>query len=406
MESTGVLWIPLYELLESAGIVLYLVNARHLKTVPGRKTDVLDCQWLQQLHSYGLLRRSFRPCEEVCMLRTLQRDKTTLVADAGRKVQHMQKALQQMNVLIHHAVTDITGRTGMAIIEAILQGEHDPKKLAQLRDRRCKKSKEYIAEALSGNFREDHLFSLAQAYAGYQAIEKQIALYEQQILNYLKRMEQKRDPNQDPLPPHPNKTKQREMNRKAQQPLREMLYAWSGVDLTRIDGISATTAEVILSELGCDLSAFPTEKHFASYLGLAPHTPISGGKRLRKRQKSMAATRAGQALRIAASSLKRSRTALGASLRRLARKHGFAVAVHATARKLALLVYRMLRFGLDYVDQGQQAYEEHFKQRRINILQHMAEQLGMRLLKQEKKDNTETPVTSPTPVASSTPTQH
>jgi hypothetical protein len=206
MESTGVLWIPLYELLESAGIVLYLVNARHLKTVPGRKTDVLDCQWLQQLHSYGLLRRSFRPCEEVCMLRTLQRDKTTLVADAGRKVQHMQKALQQMNVLIHHAVTDITGRTGMAIIEAILQGEHDPKKLAQLRDRRCKKSKEYIAQALSGNFREDHLFSLAQAYAGYQAIEKQIALYEQQILNYLKRMEQKRDPNQVPLPPHPNKT--------------------------------------------------------------------------------------------------------------------------------------------------------------------------------------------------------
>jgi transposase len=384
MESTGVLWVPLYEILEAAGLEVYLVNARHLKSVPGRKTDCVDCQWLQQLHSFGLLKGAFRPTEEVCMLRTLQRDKSTLIDDAARKVQHMQKALQQMNVLVHHAVTDITGVTGMAIIEAILSGQRDPEKLAELRDRRCMKSKEFIAEALSGNFREDHLFSLAQAYQGYQALREQIAAYEREIQKYLKRMEQKADPDQNPLPPHPNKAKEREMNKKAQQPLRHMLHAWCGQDLTLIDGISAPTAEVLLSELGCDLGAFPTEKHFVSYIGLAPHTPISGGKRLRKRRKSMTATRASQALRMSASSLKRSKTALGAYFRRMSRKHSFGVAVSATARKLATLVYRMLTEGQQYVDQGMESYEEHFKQRKINTLERMAKELGMTLEKAQQ----------------------
>jgi transposase len=377
MESTGVLWVPLYEMLEAEDFEVYLVNARHLKSVPGRKTDCVDCQWLQQLHSFGLLKGSFRPTEEVCMLRTLQRDKSRLTEDAGRKVQHMQKALHQMNVLLHHAVSDITGATGLAIIEAIIRGERDPHKLAELRDRRCQQTKEAIAEALSGHFREDHLFSLAQAYQGYQALQKQIGAYEREIQKYLKRMEQKADPDQTPLPPHPNKAKEREMKKKGQQPLREMLYAWCGQDLTRIDGINAPTAEVLLSELGCTPVAFPTEKHFVSYIGLAPHTPISGGKRLRKRRKSMTATRAGQALRMAASSLKRSKSALGAFFRRMQRKHGFGVAVSATARKLAVLVYRMLTEGQDYIDKGMEAYEEHFKQRKINMLERMAKELGM-----------------------------
>jgi len=377
MESTGVIWIPLYEILEAEGFDVYLVNARHLKSVPGRKTDCLDCQWLQQLHTYGLLKGSFRPSEEVCMLRTLQRDKSTLIEDASRKVQHMQKALHQMNVLLHHAVSDITGTTGIAIIEAILKGERDPQKLAEFRDRRCQQSKEAIAEALTGNFREDHLFSLAQAYLGYQAVKEQIAQYESEIQKYLQRMQPKSDPNQTPLPPHPNKSKERQMNKRGQLPLREMLYSWSGVDLTRIDGINATTAEIVLSELGCDPSMFPTEKHFASYIGLAPHTAMSAGRQLKKKKKSMTSTRVGQALRMAASTLKRSKSALGAFLRRMQRKHGFAIAIAATARKLAYLVYRMLRFGQDYVDKGQDAYEEQFKQRKITMLKKMAADLGM-----------------------------
>jgi transposase len=379
MESTYVYWIPIYELLESRGIEVVLVNARQLHNVPGRKTDFSDCQWLQLLHSCGLLRGSFRPGDAITRLRALQRQVANLVAERTRCVQWMQKALDQMNVQVHRAVTDITGLTGMGIVRAIVAGERDPGRLAMHRNGRCHKSAEEIAQYLTGNWREEHLFNLASALRLFDVMEKEIASYEARLLAEVEAL-QLPERREQPVPTHPNPAKEKNIRARGEQQARTTLWRFAGVDLTRIDGISAGVAQVVLTEVGPNLAAFPAEDNFVSWLRLCPRTPISGGKPLKKRHNGLGANRIAGALRMAATSLQRSKTALGASFRRIARHKGGAVAVFATARQLARLVYRMLRYGHDYVDVGEKAYEQRFQTRRLVAITETAKSLGYRLV--------------------------
>ena len=376
MESTHVYWIPLYELLESRGLDVLLANAKQMHNVPGRKTDMADCQWLQLLHSCGLLRGSFRPHEAICRLRALRRQMANLVAERTRAVQWMQKALDQMNVLVHRAVSDLTGKTGMGIVRAIVAGERDPLRLAALRDKRCRKSEIEIAEYLTGTWRTEHLFNLEMALRIYDNLQDAIAAYEARLLDETKALQppERRD---QPVPSHPNPAKERAIQRRHEGELRQHLWRFAGVDLTRIDGISATAASVLLTEVGVDLAAFPTEKHFVSWLRLSPRTAYSGGKPIKKARNAMGATRVAGVLRMAALSLQRSKSALGAYFRRIARRKDGAVAIFATARKLAILAYRMLRYGQDYVDIGEQAYEARFQNQRLRGISKAAEQLGV-----------------------------
>lgn len=383
MESTYVYWIPVYELLESRGIRVVLVNARQLHNVPGRKTDFSDCQWIQLLHSCGLLRGSFRPTDTIVRLRTVQRQLANLVAERSRSVQWMQKSLDQMNVQVHRAVTDLTGVTGMAIVRAIVAGERSPEKLAMHRDKRCRKSAEEIAQHLTGNWREDHLFNLASALRLFDALEQEIATYDAHLMTALEAL-QPPERQEQPVPSHPNPAKEKAIQNRGQQRSRTALWRFAGVDLTRIDGINTGAARVVLTEVGPDLHAFLSEDHFVSWLRLCPRTPISGGKPLRKRRNSQGANRVAGVLRMAATALQRSRTALGASFRRIARHKGGAVAVFATARQLARLIYRMLRFGQDYVDIGEQDYEAQFQRRRLASITAAAKSLGFTLVQQDE----------------------
>jgi transposase len=382
MESTSVYWIPLYELLEAHGIEPALVNARQLHNVPGRKTDVQDCQWLQTLHSHGLLRGSFRPSDAIVRLRALQRQQANLVEERTRFVQWMQKALDQMNVQVHRAVSELTGETGMAIVRAIVAGERDPARLATHRDQRCRKSKEEIAEYLKGSWRDEHLFNLQSALRLYDAVEQQIASYDQQLLEEVKTL-QLPDKQDLAVPPHPSPAKEKTIRNRREQPMRTTLWRFAGVDLTRIDGIRVAAAKIILTEIGPDLGEFPSEKHFVSWLRLCPRTPISGGKPLKKRRNGLGANRVAAVLRMAAVTLQRTRTALGAAFRRVARHKGAAVAVFATARKLAQLIYRMLRHGHDYIDAGEAAYEAQFQVRRLAGLTEAARSLGFALVQED-----------------------
>ena len=382
MESTGVYWIPLYEILESRGFEVLLVNARALSSVPGRKTDMLDCQWIQMLHSCGLLKGSFRPGDDICRLRSLVREKTMMESQRSDWLRRMQKCLDQMNVCVHHAVSDISGVTGMAIIRAIVDGERDPQKLAKLRDKRCVKSVQQIAKELTGNWRPEHLFSLKQALQMYDHICNGIAKYEQEIQRVLTTL-QPPEHQSTPVPEINNKNKRQNMRKRGQEPMREALFRLNGVDLTCIDGIGVDTAETLLSELGTDMSAFPSEHHFVSFLKLAPKLAVSGGKPIRGKRIGSATTRLGASLRMAALTLRNSKTALGAEYRRIARKKGANVAVFALARKLAILIYRLLRWGQAYVDQGLQAYEERFKAARLRTCKQIAKQFGYKLLPEE-----------------------
>jgi transposase len=381
MESTGVYWIAPHEVLEGAGLEILLVDTRQLAPVPGRdkKSDPTDCEWIQRLHSCGLLRGSFRPPEQVCMLRTLVRDKANLVAESGDWVRRMQKSLDQMNVRLHRAVSDIDGVTGMAILRAITEGERDARKLAKLRDPRCRKGEEEIGEQLSGHWREDHLFSLQQALKMYESIQQRIADYDQEILRKLAAMHCEDLQDQSP-PPVKNPQKAQAIKKRGEEPMREALYRMSGVDLTTIDAIGVETVQVVLSEYGPDLSCFATEKEFVSHLTLAPRRPTSGGKPVRKKRKNTASTRVAGALRMAALSLRNSATALGAYYRRIARRIGGDVAVFATARKLATLIYRMLRWGQQYVDEGEAAYEKRYQAIRVNAVKAKAKELGFELV--------------------------
>ena len=382
MESTNVYWIPLYELLESCGIEVLLVNARQLRYVPGRKTDMRDCQWIQLLHSCGLLRGSFRPNEVIVGLRTLHRQLRKLGAESTRYVQWIQKTLDQMNVQIHRAVTDLTGQTGMAIVRAIVAGERDPVRLADLRDRRCKKSSREFAEHLRGNWREEHLFNLESALKFYDMTQREIAAYEARILEEIRALQpvERRDQS---VPKHPNAIKEKAIHRRGGHKLRTELWRIAGVDLTRIDGIGTEAALTLLTEVGLDLTAFPSEKHFVSWLRLAPKTAVSAGKPLHyKKSVGTGSTRVAGVLRMAAVSLKHSKTALGAAFRRKARHRGWSVAVFSMARKLAVLVYRMLLYGQDYVDMGEEYYEARFRQRRLAGLTDAAKSLGFKLVPQ------------------------
>ncbi len=379
MESTGVYWIPPHEILERQGLEVVLVNTHELARVPGRKkTDRVDCKWIQRLHSCGLLTGSFRPNEPVCMLRTLVRDKGNLLAEAGDWLRRMQKSLDQMNVRVHRAVSDIDGVTGLAIIRAIVGGERDAQKLAQLRDRRCRKSEQEIAQQLSGHWRADHLFSLQQALKMYDAIQERIADHEQEILRMLEEMEREECRGQQP-PKSNNPNKANAIQKRGQEPLRQALYRMSGVDLTGIDAIGVETVQTVLSEYGPDLSRFPTEKQFVQHVTLAPHRPTSGGKPVKKKKRGSASTRVAGALRMAALSLRHSQTALGAYYRQIARRNGADVAVFASARKLATLIYRLLRWGQPYVDEGAAAYEKRYQDARLRSLTAAARSLGFQL---------------------------
>src|SRR5712691_2671385 len=379
MESTGVYWIPPHEILGRHGLEVVLVNTRELARVPGRKkTDRVDCKWIQRLHSCGLLPGSFRPKEQVCMLRTLVRDKGNLVAEAGDWLRRMQKSLDQMNVRVHRAVSDIDGVTGMAILRAIVDGERDARQLAKLRHWRCHKSEEEIAEQLSGHWREDHLFSLRQGLKMYDAIQERITDYEKEILQKLAEMEREECRGQE-VPKSKNPQKGRAIRRRGEEPMRQALYRMSGVDLTGIDAIGVETVQVVLSEYGPDLSRFPSEKQFVSHVTLAPHKPTSAGKPVKKKKRNSASTRVAAALRMAASSLRHSETALGAYYRHIARRIGGDVAVFATARKLATIIYRLLRWGQPYVDEGAQAYEQRYRENRIKSLTARAKELGYQL---------------------------
>jgi len=380
MESTGVYWIAPHEVLEGEGFEVLLVDTRQLAQVPGRnkKSDPADCEWIQRLHSCGLLRGSFRPKEEVCMLRTLVRDKGNLVGEAGDWLRRMQKSLDQMNVRVHRAVSDIDGATGMAILRAIAAGERDAGKLAKFRDPHCKKSEKEIAEQLTGHWREDHVFSLRQALKMYDAIQERIADYEQEILRKLAEMERE-DRRGQPVPPVRNAMKRRSLRKRGQEPMREAWYRMSGVDLTEIDAIGVETIQVVLTEYGPDLSCFPTEKQFVSHATLAPRRPTSGGKPVRKKKRNSAGTRVAAALRMAALSQRHSETALGAYYRNIARRVGGDVAVFATARKLATYIYRLLRWGQQYVDEGAEAYEKRYQDNYIKILTAKAKKLGYHL---------------------------
>jgi transposase len=378
MESTGVYWIAPQEVLERHQLEVLLVNTRELARVPGRKkTDRVDCKWIQRLHSCGLLTGSFRPTEQVCMLRTLVRDKATLVADSGDWVRRMQKSLDQMNVRVHRAVSDIDGVTGMAILRAIVQGERDARELAKLRDRRCQKSEAEIAEQLSGHWREDHIFSLRQALRMYDAVQERIGEYQAEILRTLREMERELCQGKEPPPHRPQKAKS--IKKRGEEPLRTALFRMSGVDLTAIDALGVGTVEVVLSEYGPDLSRFATEKQFASHTTLVPKKPMSGGKAVRKKKRGTTSTRVAAALRMAALSLRHSETALGAYYRQTAKRIGGDVAVFATARKLATLIYRLLRWGQPYVDEGSQAYEKRYAEGRIKRLTAAAKDLGFQL---------------------------
>lgn len=372
MESTGVYWIPLFELLEARGFKVFLVNARHVKNVAGRKSDVLDCQWLQQLMSYGLLQGAFRPVDDVVALRSFVRQRATLLRSQARHVQHMQKALTQMNVQLANVISDVVGVTGMKILRAVLAGERDGRVLAQLKDARIRASKETIALSLQGNWREEHLFALKQAVALYDFYDLQLTECEAAIEAQLKQLSRH---NEEPQP-----TTKRSHTRNAPKfDLRTRLFKMCGVDLTRIDGIDVTTALTVMSEIGTDLSRFPSVKHFTAWLGLCPGTRITGGKVLSGRTRRCA-NRAAQALKLAAAALRSSKSALGAYYRRLCARMDKAKAVTAAAHKLARLVYTMLTKGEEYVDQGQDYFEERYRERVLRNITQRAAKLGMTLV--------------------------
>lgn len=390
MESTGVYWIALYQVLERRGLDVHLVNARHVKNVSGRKSDVTDCQWLQQLHTCGLLHDSFRPSDKVCVLRSYLRLRDEWMRARSTQVLHQQKALQQMNVQLHHVLSDITGSSGQAILRAILAGQRDTQTLAELVDCRVRASQKKIAQALSGDWRVEHLFALEGALELYDEYTKKIAACDQRILEYLGSLESKVDVQAKPLPPakpslakHAKKNKGNKaatLNQKTD--VRYQLYRVSGADLTALEGVGLLTAQVVLSEVGWDLSRFPTEKHFTSWLALCPDHRISAGKILSRKTRH-APNRAAHALRLAATTLERSPTALGNYFRRMRGKLGAAAAITATAHKLARIIYRLLKHGEAYVALGQQREEQKYRERRLRNLHKSAAELGFEVI--EKK---------------------
>lgn len=380
MEATGVYWIAVFQILERAGFEVLLVNPRQLKNVSGRKTDVLDCQWIQKLHTFGLLNASFRPADPYCVIRTYTRLRDDLIEGRSAQILLMQKALVQMNLQLPQVISDITGMSGMAIIEAILAGVRCPIALAELASRRVKSPKSEIAKALIGDYREEHLFCLMKAYQLYLRYDSDIKDCEQRLSQEMKNLPDKADVNQHTLPP-------RNPKKKINETVRTQLYTKLGVDLTAIEGIGQETSLTILTEVGPDLSKFKSASHFCSWLGLCPNNKITGGKVFRTKTRKVV-NRVSKALRMAASTLKRSQTALGAKYRQLVAKLGPAQGITAMAHKLARLVYSLLTQGHAYVQEGLEQYEKKNKERKLRILKNMAESMGIKIL--EPQPDTQT----------------
>jgi transposase len=381
MESTGVYWLPLFQILERRGFEVILVNARQIKNVSGRKSDVQDCQWIQRLHTYGLLRASFRPEDPYCVLRTYLRYRDELVSARSGQCQHMQKALLQMNIQLSHVLSDVAGVSGLAIIAAILKGERDVVKLAALVDPRVRASQQTIQQALLGDYRAEHLFVLQQAYELYNTYEAKINACDEQIVRETANLPVKVDLAIKPLPSR-KEGRSRSFDTMAGVDLRPKLYEKFGVDLTAIEGVGVLTGMVLLTEVGPDLGRFRTEKHFCSWLGLCPDNRISGGKVLSSRTRRVI-NRASDALRMAAYSLERSQSALGAFARRMKARLGAAEGITATAHKLARIVYRLIKHGEAYVRQGLEDYEKKFAARKLNALQKTAKAFGFELVQKQ-----------------------
>lgn len=378
MESTGVYWIPLYELLESRGFEVKLVDARHVKNVSGRKTDVLDCQWLQQLHTYGLLSGAFRPEESICVLRAYLRQRGMLVQEAASHIQHMQKALSQMNLQLHNVITDITGDTGMRIIRAVVAGEHNPKMLASYRDPRCKNSVDIIEKSLTGNYRNEHIFSLKQALELFDVYQEKINACDDEIEKCLFQFESRVEISEEELSKRIIKRRASDKNAPLFN-LKSHLLRITGVDLTAVPGIDAHSGIKIISEIGLDLSRWKNAKQFASWLGICPGNKVSGGKKLSGKSKRTK-NRAASAFRMAASTLHRSDSALGAFLRRLKSRLGPGKAIAATAHKLAVITFNMLKKGVEYIETGQDYYEKQYREKLVKNLSLRAKNLGFDLI--------------------------
>lgn len=375
LESTGIYWIPLYELLQAEGFEVYLVDPSYSHQLRGRpKTDRRDCQWIYRLHSVGLLAAAFRPDEKTCQLRAYLRQRANLIRAASKHVQHMQKALEQMNLKLTAILSDITGATGRAILQAILRGTRAPEKLAKYRDKACKASEAEMAQALTGTYREEHLFELKLAYEAWQFTLGQVRKVDGQIALQLGRMKCDRA-----LPPLQRKARPKRRVNSPGFDVRTALYYVVGLDLTEIEGISELTALTLISELGPGVSRFATVKKFCSWLGLCPQWQKSGG-RVKSSRTRRGVNRAAQALRLAAQSLHHSQGALGGFLRRMKGRLGAQAAVTATAHKLARIVYLALKHGLTYVRQSQEEYEAQMKDKQIKALRRKARQLGLEVV--------------------------
>lgn len=380
MESTGVYWIPLFETLEAAGFHCCLISSRSLRRIPGRKSDVLDCQWIQTLHSYGLLESSFRPEADLIALRTLLRHRAQLLEHRAPHVLHMKKALLQMNIQLSQALSDVTGVTGLAIIRAIVAGERDPHKLAALRNYRCHKDEEEIAKALTGTWREEHLFVLKQSLEMYDFYTRQIEACDAEIERSYAQVRPGEDGSDDddlpPLPEHKRKSHSKNAPQAGQ--IRRHLKRICGVDVTAIHGVGEVLAQEMVMETGTDMTRFPNEKHFCSWLGLAPKNEISGGKVLRSATLKTR-NRAGQAFRKAAASVMRSDCVFGVFYRRMKARLGPAQAAVATAHLIARVYYRMLKFKVEYQPLTVEQYEAKYRQQQVKSLQKKAAKLGYQL---------------------------
>ena len=388
MQSTGVYWIAVQEVLERAGLEVYLVNARGTKNLPGRKSDVQECEWLRKLHTYGLLNNSFRPPEQIRAIRTIWRQRDRLVKQCARAVQQMQKALTTMNVQLANAISDISGATGQAIVRAIVSGTRNPWELAKLRDRRIAASEEEIAQSLHGYWREDVLFELGQVLESYDFYQHQIEACDKELMKHMEAVATREVTVQQDLPKDASPilsskpARRRSKSRRKDQPkfdLASELQRTMGVDLTRIDGIDVITAQVVFTEIGPDFSAFPDENHFASWLTLAPQRDISGGKVIRHIP-AAGRNRVANALRMAAQSLSHSNSYLGARYRRLRTRLEGPLACKAMARYLACLVYRMVTKGQAYVDRGAAYYESKRLEKERLALERRASSLGLKLV--------------------------
>lgn len=379
LQSTGVYWIPVYDVLEAEGLEVYLVNAQHTKNLPGRKSDVQESQWLMKLHTYGLLNDSFRPASAIRVLRCYWRQRAAHVQSASTCIQRIQKALTEMNLQLSNVVSDISGWTGMRILRAIAGGERDAGKLAGLRHYRTEASATEIARSLQGNWREELLFVLRQELDTYDMYQRKIAECDRQVKQHLTSyatQPQQPPPNGSETPKPAKSPKVR--GNAPQFDLRSELHRITGVDLTCIDGVDVMTAQTVISEIGVDMSRWKTEAHFASWLGLCPAHEISGGKVLKRKTRKVI-NRAATALRMAASTLLRSQSYLGAQYRRLRSRLGAPKAITAMAHKLARLIYRMLKFGQNFVEKGIAEYEARYRQTQIRYLRKKAQELGMQL---------------------------